>query len=198
MELNGHEQEEVRFWENLRKEKGDGFEAFRLAELQDKTEHFPSFSTQTGFGLDLGSGLLSVLELSGKEFIAIDPLMDEFNNIFPLDNRRVGYAKQTNVNKIDFADGLFDWVFCVNVIDHTAEPKLLIEEVARVLKPGGTFYFEVNFDDHLSPAHYGLWTEDTVNSLLNSRTELFTKINDVTVRNTHYPQSLYWAEYKRV
>lgn len=198
LSVNPQSQVEVDFWKTLHSSKGDGYEEFRLSELEEKTRYFPSFKSVQGLGLDLGSGLVSVLERSGKKFIALDPLMDEYDKIFPLSNRKFTYVAQLEQDKIPFPDGHFDWVFCVNVIDHTPDPIKLIEEIWRVLKPGGMFFFEINFDDHISPAHYGLWNKELVNKILNSQTHLFAMINDISFRNPSYPQELYWAEYKRI
>src|SRR4051794_33134623 len=40
---------------------------------------------------------------------------------------------------IPFADGSFDVVFCKQVLEHVADPRLVLGEVARVLAPGGAF-----------------------------------------------------------
>ena len=41
-------------------------------------------------------------------------------------------------------DKSFDIVLCDNVVDHAKNPRRIIEEIARVLAPGGMLYFEVN------------------------------------------------------
>ena len=45
---------------------------------------------------------------------------------------------------LPFDDDSFDVVLCDNVVDHALNPRKILEEIARVLKPGGTLYFEVN------------------------------------------------------
>lgn len=44
-----------------------------------------------------------------------------------------------NGQQLPFRDGVFDGVFCVNVLEHAPEPAMLVAEAARVLTPGGLF-----------------------------------------------------------
>jgi ubiquinone/menaquinone biosynthesis C-methylase UbiE len=41
--------------------------------------------------------------------------------------------------RLPFADSSFDLVYCKQVLEHVREPAPLLAEVARVLRPGGTF-----------------------------------------------------------
>lgn len=58
-----------------------------------------------------------------------------------------------NAMALPFADGTFDLVMCMGVIDRLAQPELAIRELARVLRPNGTFF--MSFPNLLSP--YALW-----------------------------------------
>ena len=57
--------------------------------------------------------------------------------------KRVGldirFDDDLNKGGLDFPDGSFDNVSMIAVIEHLEEPKRIVEEVARVLKPGGRF-----------------------------------------------------------
>jgi SAM-dependent methyltransferase len=44
---------------------------------------------------------------------------------------------------LPFADGAFDFVFAHGVVQYTANPQALVDEVRRVLKPGGQAVFQV-------------------------------------------------------
>ena len=41
---------------------------------------------------------------------------------------------------LPFADGYFDAITCLDLIEHVFEPRVLISEIARVLAPGGSVY----------------------------------------------------------
>lgn len=53
-----------------------------------------------------------------------------------------------NLEKLDQADESLDAVFSVSVIEHTPNPGKVIEEIHRVLRPGGVFVctFDVSFE----------------------------------------------------
>lgn len=46
-------------------------------------------------------------------------------------------------SKIPFADGEFDIVYLMQVFEHLREPHMFLDELARVLKSGGTLYLAV-------------------------------------------------------
>jgi SAM-dependent methyltransferase len=48
-----------------------------------------------------------------------------------------------NGEALPFADGTFDFVFAHGVVQYTADPQRLANEVRRVLKPGGEAVFQV-------------------------------------------------------
>src|SRR5262245_39422256 len=47
--------------------------------------------------------------------------------------------------RLPFADAVFDTVVCCQVLEHVFDERLVVSEVARVLKPGGTFILSVPF-----------------------------------------------------
>ncbi len=56
--------------------------------------------------------------------------------------------------KIPFEEEKFDIIYCNQVFEHVRYPIILLEEIERVLKPGGYFIGSVS---HLEPYHGNYW-----------------------------------------
>lgn len=56
--------------------------------------------------------------------------------------------KQMSASQLDFGDNTFDGVVAVNVVEQTSDPYPVLQEILRVLKPGGKLrvYFEGGAD----------------------------------------------------
>lgn len=70
-------------------------------------------------------------------------------------------AQLGDVNKTDFPDAYFDIIICQDVIEHTLNPELAVDEISRILKDGG--YLFLTAPNRLSPLnlvrdpHYNLF-----------------------------------------
>lgn len=110
--------------------------------------------------LEVGSGAHGlVFGLGSSAAVGIDPLAVDYKRLFP----RLQSAARTVAaigEELPFADNTFEIVLSDNVIDHATRPLSIIDELIRVLKPGGILYFTVNVHhpvyDIASRAH-GLW-----------------------------------------
>ncbi|MBI2415265.1 MAG: class I SAM-dependent methyltransferase [Candidatus Kerfeldbacteria bacterium] len=72
------------------------------------------------------------------EYIGIDfnPLADQHLDI--------------STERYPFADDTFDFVICNAVLEHVADERFVLQEIYRVLKPGGKLYVSIPF---LQPYH---------------------------------------------
>ena len=63
--------------------------------------------------------------------------------------------------KLPFSDQSFDHVLLLDVLEHIPAPSDCLEEVRRVLKPGGTLIIQVPFlyPIHDAPLDFQRWTE---------------------------------------
>lgn len=110
--------------------------------------------------LEVGSGAHGLVFGMAVGFgIGVDPLAVHYKTLFP----KIQHAARTVAaigEQLPFADASFDIVLSDNVIDHAARPFGVLDEIVRVLKPGGTLYFTVNVHhpiyDVASRLH-GLW-----------------------------------------
>lgn len=195
-------QTELGFWRDLFRQKGtpENFLAQREDDWKEFAKNLPELAEylKNGAGkkvLEVGCGLVSPLEFceGDAEIKAIDPLVLSYNGIFDLMNdRRVRY-EQMSGEALAFDGETFDAVTCLNVLDHTPNPENMVAEIRRVLKTGGKLFFQINYDEALSPAHYGLWNDECVAAALKD----FKLVTSRKTENPGYNQTLYWAVYEK-
>lgn len=94
--------------------------------------------------LEVGSGAHGLIFFfDAGEGIGVDPLADHYRELFPAWQARVVTVAAFG-EQLPFEDASFDIVLCDNVVDHAENPRRIVEEIARVLRPGGLLYFTVN------------------------------------------------------
>lgn len=117
--------------------------AQRSAAVRDKLARVKPLPAGTR-ALEVGSGAHGLIfYFEAAERVGVDPLADHYRELFPAWQSR---AKTIAVGgeSLPFEPGSFDVVLCDNVVDHAENPRRIVEEIARVLAPGGLLYFTVN------------------------------------------------------
>jgi len=110
--------------------------------------------------LEVGSGPHGLIFGFGAVLgVGIDPLAVDYKRLFPELQRRALTVAAIG-EALPFADASFDVVLSDNVIDHATRPLAIVDELVRVLRPGGLLYFTVNVHhpiyEFASKAH-GAW-----------------------------------------
>jgi len=69
-----------------------------------------------------------------------------------------------DIGRLPFPDASVDGVLTISVLEHVPEPERVLDEVHRILRPGGFVYTDVPFvvGYHASPADYRRWTHEGV------------------------------------
>lgn len=202
--MSSQAQMEIGFWRDLYRQLGhEGFLAQRREDGEEMVDNLPLLGEALRNPdlriLEVGSGLVSALSLVdgfSAELVSLDPLMEQYRQILDLDGglpENCSYLNGSGEDMFTIVDESFDVVVCVNVIDHTPDPAAMLAEIKRVLKKGGTFYFEVNFDPALSPAHYGIWNQEITDKFFGDWKPDFWQ----TDYREEHNQTRYWARFTK-
>jgi SAM-dependent methyltransferase len=96
--------------------------------------------------LDIGCGHGILLERALARWSAVQPCGCDFSAVMCARTRarNPGAAvARADAEDLPFADGRFDHVFMVEVLEHLPQARRALGEVRRVLRPGGTFLVAV-------------------------------------------------------
>lgn len=137
------QQHELNFWTKLKQQAPEQFSAYRETFFQTNKNRFCGlrldFSGGTAVDVGCGpfGGLLPFVEARQK--IGVDPLLPEYQRL---------YGGQTGIRwvaspaeTLPLASASADACYCINMLDHTARPYQVLDEVYRLLKPGGYLAF---------------------------------------------------------
>jgi len=88
--------------------------------------------------LDIGCGPVCAARfLEHGEHVYLDPLLDDFRRAYP---GKLAKGKHLAVaaEDIPMPDASFDFILCIDALDHVMNPEMVLHEMERLLKPGGT------------------------------------------------------------
>ena len=99
-----------------------------------------------GAVLDVGNGPCGLINfVPARIKVGVDPnneLYQRHDILYNVHNDVV--LLPARAEAIPLLDHTFDFVTCVNVLDHTNDPVAILNEIHRLLKPGGIFWLSVD------------------------------------------------------
>jgi ubiquinone/menaquinone biosynthesis C-methylase UbiE len=112
---------------------------------------------------------LDLLNVGGSAGIIDNHLADEFRHVISIDidKKAVQFAQERfrrdnlefevgDAMNMPFKEGSFDVVICSQVYEHVPDAGTMMDEIYRVLKPGGVVYFAAGNRLMLNEPHYNL------------------------------------------
>jgi 2-polyprenyl-3-methyl-5-hydroxy-6-metoxy-1,4-benzoquinol methylase len=114
---------------------------YRSAPFIPRVANFERFGGKRVLEIGCGVGTDGAqFALGGAEYVGVD--LTEAAVELARENLRVrglaGECSATNAESLPFPNASFDHVYSFGVIHHTPKPPAVIDEISRVLKPGGT------------------------------------------------------------
>jgi glycosyltransferase involved in cell wall biosynthesis/polysaccharide pyruvyl transferase WcaK-like protein/tetratricopeptide (TPR) repeat protein/SAM-dependent methyltransferase/sulfatase maturation enzyme AslB (radical SAM superfamily) len=99
-----------------------------------------------GTVLDVGNGPCGLLNfIPARIKVGVDPNNELYQRngiLYNVHNDVILIPARAEA--IPLLNGSFDFITCVNVLDHTNEPETILAEVVRLLKSGGIFFLSVD------------------------------------------------------
>jgi SAM-dependent methyltransferase len=135
--------------------------------------------------LDVACGGVPILHVlpPAQLMVATDPLNPDFAALYPR-QQWIRYDSSC-AESLPYEDATFDVVFCMNALDHMSDPPTAVQQMLRVLKPGGWLHLDITnssplsrllaqmgYRRHLSEFHPHLLTLSGVCSWLRSGCEV--------------------------
>ena len=109
--------------------------------------------------LDIGCGPRGTLEwaVDALERVGLDPLVSRYRGL-GIAAHSMTYVEARS-EAIPYADARFDYVTCINALDHVDDVRLSLGEMARVLRSGGSLLVivDVGHEPTLSEPHCLSW-----------------------------------------
>lgn len=105
--------------------------------------------------LGCGDGQFALITFPRKLEMGVDPWFGPLREA--VQRKNYGVLVQAYGQRIPAPDNSFASALSNSVLEHIPDVQPVLDDLARVLKPGGTFYFCVpnhNFDSNLSIAHF--------------------------------------------
>lgn len=110
--------------------------------------------------IEVGSGAHGhVFWFGCTHSVGIDPLACQYKRLFP-DWQDKAATIAAEGERLPFSDASFDIAISDNVIDHAERPLAILDEIVRVLRPGGLLYFTVNVHHpvyDIASRMHGIW-----------------------------------------
>jgi len=110
--------------------------------VRDELASRPGWNPDVMVGFSLSTAMRFLLEHEG--------LARCFRSDIDAEDNRFSPDFVSDLRRTPLTDDSVDWVFCSHVLEHIPELDLCIDEILRVIKPGGAAWLQVPFEPGLA------------------------------------------------
>lgn len=119
--------------------------------------------------LEVGSGIgtccILMKALTGAEVVGIEPAPESYFNLhdcindFIESNPELQYTPlNCGGENVPYPDAAFNFIYSFEVLEHVQDPRKVLEEIYRLLKPGGCAYIATcNYDSFYEGHYQSFW-----------------------------------------
>jgi len=106
--------------------------------------------------LEIGCGPICIARLLPQQHKTyLDPMADDFRRMFPGELPEEGEYLTSAAERIPKPETSYDLILCLNMLPHTLNPELVMNEIERLLKPGGKLILAIRTHGQLEARlHY--------------------------------------------
>jgi SAM-dependent methyltransferase len=105
----------------------------------------PGWSPEVMLGLSLSTAMRFVMEHEG--------LGRCFRSDITAEDHRFAPDLVTDLRQPGIGEATVDWIFCSHVLEHINELDTCVDELLRILRPGGIAWLQVPFEPGLAHSH---------------------------------------------
>jgi SAM-dependent methyltransferase len=118
--------------------------------------------------LEIGTGLIPPLYFhigneSQNMYVALDPLAIEYARI---DRAGAEYYVKGSAEDIPYVDEIFNYILCMNCLDHVDDADKALEEMYRVLTPDGFLFLQVHCNTSIGGPHTYSFNKGTLTEIV--------------------------------
>lgn len=139
--------------------------------------------------IEIGAGPFPAVAAAGKGWarcVAVDPIAKGYvqEDLVPDAAKKVVYIAAPG-EQIPLPAGFADLVVIENCLDHVSDPERVVNEIRRLLKPGGYLWLFVDLSNHKDEMHPHPFNEDRVRALLKT----FRVVRDEVSTHKAHPEA---------
>lgn len=141
--------------------------------------------------IEIGAGPYPAVAAAAKGWlrcVAVDPIAKGYveEDLVPEAAKRVVYIAAPG-EQVPLPAGFADLLVIENCLDHVSDPERVVNEMRRLLRPGGYLWLFVDLSNHCDEMHPHPFNEDRVRGIL--RTSGFEVVRDEVSAHKAHPEA---------